>query len=156
MKASQLTQQFGAVVCALALLSITLAAAAAAAKSAKGRFEVQAAAATVVDTATKLTWERNITLGSYGWAAAKGYCSGLSLAGGGWRLPTLTELEGLVDRRTSNPSIDSAAFPSTPPAAFWAATPYVGTPDNAWRVTFDFGYATTGKASEVLRVRCVR
>ena len=156
MMASQSIRQLRAAAVAFAALAMTLAAPAVSAKSTKGRFEVQATAATVVDTATKLTWERNITLGSYGWAAAKGYCAGLSLAGGGWRLPTLTELEGLVDRRTSNPSTDSAAFPSTPPVAFWTATPYVGTPDNAWRVTFDFGYATTGKTSEVLRVRCVR
>lgn len=126
------------------------------AKPPPGRFEVQASAGLVIDTATKLTWERNVTLGSYGWAAAKGYCSGLSLAGGGWRLPTLSEIEGLVDRRTSNPAIDSTAFPNTPAVAFWSSTVYVGTPDNAWRVSFDDGHASTGKTSEVLRVRCVR
>lgn len=126
------------------------------AKPSKGRYEVQSSAGLVLDTATKLTWERSVTLGSYGWAAAKGYCAGLSLAGGGWRLPTLTELEGLVDRRTSNPAIDATAFPNTPSVAFWSSTAYVGTPDNAWRVSFDDGHASTGKVAEVLRVRCVR
>lgn len=134
----------------------TVAAPYAEAKPAKGRFEVQATAGLVFDTFTKLTWERNVTLGSYGWAAAKGYCAGLSLAGGGWRLPTLTELEGLVDRRTSNPAIDSTAFANTPALPFWTSSAYVGTPDNAWRVSFDDGHTATGKTTEALRVRCVR
>jgi hypothetical protein len=142
---------------AIALLAASMGLAEpASAKPSLGRFEVQANAGLVVDTATKLTWERSVTLGSYGWAAAKGYCSGLSLAGGGWRLPTLSEIEGLVDRRTGNPAIDPTAFPNTPAVAFWSSTVYVGTPDNAWRVSFDDGHASTGKTLEVLRVRCVR
>src|SRR5258706_11285535 len=60
---------------------------------------------TVYDTQTKLTWQQAIPKSLYAWADAKTYCSALSLDGSGWRLPSINELQTLVDEST-NPAID--------------------------------------------------
>ncbi len=122
-----------------------------------GRFVVNAAAGTVRDGTTNLTWQRTVS-GTYTWTQATTYCQGLNLGGfsTGWRLPTKKELETLVDFRVVNPSIDVTAFPSTPLAAFWTSTPYAGSSGNAWFVNFNNGASYNDGASFTLSVRCVR
>jgi hypothetical protein len=60
---------------------------------------------TVYDTKTKLTWQQTVSSTTYTWADAKTYCAGVgtSLGGTGWRLPTLKELQTIVDYSQSNP-----------------------------------------------------
>ena len=53
---------------------------------------------TWLDTSTGLTWE-NPGPGPYDvmdWPSAKSYCADLTLAGGGWRIPTIGELRSLI------------------------------------------------------------
>jgi hypothetical protein len=71
------------------------------------------------------------------YAAAVTYCGGLSLSGGGWRVPTGPELRGLVEA-IYDPAIDPIAFPNTPTDLFWTSTlgPYV---DTRLFVGFAFG-----------------
>jgi formylglycine-generating enzyme required for sulfatase activity len=124
---------------------------------------------TVKDPATALTWQRVLPVTYDGctgqvvtnsgvpgeacaWEQAKAYCSGLSLASGGWRLPTKDELESIVDKTRKNPTIDVAAFPNTPSEDFWSAT---GSPGDAWLVNFDSGYSRTF-IDTACYVRCVR
>ncbi|MGC4119416.1 MAG: DUF1566 domain-containing protein [Myxococcales bacterium] len=45
----------------------------------------------VTDQVTGLEWQQSLTDSLYDWADAKTYCTGLSLGGAGWRLPTLVE-----------------------------------------------------------------
>jgi hypothetical protein len=44
---------------------------------------------------------------------ALAHCAALSLAGGGFRLPSIAELLTLVDPTRSQPAIDPIAFPGT-------------------------------------------
>jgi hypothetical protein len=81
---------------------------------------------------------------------------GASLGGTGWRLPTLKELQTIVDYSQSNPSIDSTAFPSTPAAWFWSSSPLAGSSSNAWLVRFFDGYTGDSDVSTTNFVRCVR
>jgi hypothetical protein len=93
------------------------------------------------------------------WAEAKTYCAGLSLSGGGWRLPTKSELESIVNYNTSNPAIDQSAnaFPNTPADYFWTASLYVGSSGYAWNISFNEGYSYgSGRTSFTHWVRCVR
>ena len=111
---------------------------------------------TVYDTKTKLTWQEAVPTGTYTWANAKAYCAGLSLNGTGWRLPTIKELQTIVDDSQANPSIDTTAFPSTPANWFWSSSPLVGWSSFAWYVSFNYGSPNVYDVSSTYLVRCVR
>ncbi|MCE6995547.1 sigma-70 family RNA polymerase sigma factor [Saccharothrix sp. S26] len=114
---------------------------------------------TVRDQVTCLVWQRGIAPTVLDWAAAKQYCAGLTLAGGGWRLPTRVELTSIADHSRAQPAIDVEAFPGTPPRFFWTATPWAIHPHMAlaWRMNFYEGLATNGgRQVDLYHVRCVR
>jgi hypothetical protein len=111
---------------------------------------------TVYDTKTKLTWQQAVAPGTYAWAGAKAYCAGLNLGGTGWRLPTIKELQTIVDDSQTNPSIDTTAFPSTPADWFWSSSPLAGSSSVAWGVSFNDGVTANGDVSDTSLVRCVR
>ena len=59
-----------------------------------------------------------------------------------WRLPTITELEGLVLAGVGSPTIDTTWFPNTKSLAYWSRSPYTGHAGyagDAWLVHFNFG-----------------
>ena len=51
---------------------------------------------TWTDPTSGLTWQVSPTGGGMNWSEAKAHCSGLSLDGGGWHLPTIGELRTLI------------------------------------------------------------
>lgn len=57
----------------------------------------------------------------------------------GWRMPNVKELASIADKTRTNPAIDPAAFPATPPNWYWSSTPYAGGSSNAWGVLFENG-----------------
>jgi hypothetical protein len=117
------------------------------------------ASGTVSDIKTKLTWQQMAPAAAFTLTDAKTYCeltAGMSLAGTGWRLPTVKELLTILDySHSSAPFIDRSAFPSTPSAPFLSSTPTAGRwAGAAWWVGFDgSGAQGTGGAN---LVRCVR
>jgi hypothetical protein len=70
-----------------------------------GRYIV--ANGTVTDMKTHLVWQQRDDGMTRTWDSAGTYCAGLSLDGEGWRLPTIKELQTIVDYSKTNPSIDS-------------------------------------------------
>jgi hypothetical protein len=114
---------------------------------------------TVLDTKTKLVWQQDTPPLTYSWSDAKAYCAsvGTSLGGSGWRLPTIRELQTLVDpSRMADPRVDLTAFPSTPSAGFWSSSPVAGSPSSSWLVNFYDGFASAYDATTMVDVRCVR
>ena len=112
---------------------------------------------TVIDNGTGLTWQRLHVQLPMSWVDALGTCEGLQLAGyDDWRLPTLKELQTIVDERRLEPSIDLDAFPGTPPEWFWSSTPIAWPPDQGWATSYTDGYASIHDFDELHRVRCVR
>ena len=93
-----------------------------------GRYVIQAG--TAYDTKTKLTWQQAVPTERYDLGEAQNYCSTLTLAGGGWRLPTIKELFTIVDFRAPGASLDRTAFPNAPYNVcecknynYWSSTP---------------------------------
>jgi hypothetical protein len=114
---------------------------------------------TVKDYKTGLVWQRGTAEQRYKWADAASYCSGLNLGGfsSGWRLPSLDELMGIVDKsRSGSPYIDTDAFPNTSSSWYWTSTPFAGDSGYAWYVSFDNGYSGYFDTTYTRWVRCVR
>lgn len=120
------------------------------------RFIVSADGQTVHDSKTGLTWQRAVPDQRMTWAEAKEYAAALDLDGGGWRLPTVQELVGIVDYCRRNPAIDEAAFPDTPLEWFWTNVPVAGDAGGAWYVGFDYGYVYDYDVGYRSRVRYCR
>ena len=95
---------------------------------------------TVLDTATGLTWQCETEI-PMTWLDAQEYCAKLKLAGGGWRLPTIVELQSIVDYTLLAPAIDSVAFPDTAVCGcgYWSATIHAGDTGLVWLVYFYAG-----------------
>jgi len=111
----------------------------------------------VYDPKRKLTWQQTISPSSFTWSQAQVYCSSLELAGAGWRVPSMKELQTIVDETRRSPSIELNTFPDTPPDWFWTSSLMGSTPPLSWYVDFNNGYADVGsEVTDTGRVRCVR
>jgi hypothetical protein len=114
----------------------------------------------VTDASTGLIWQQAVPTDPINWPGAKTYCQ---MAGAGFRLPSVKELQSIVDYAPANPGagpvIDSTAFPATPSAGFWTSSPVSGSASVVWTVKFDNG-DTAGNgitaATDLKQVRCVR
>ena len=66
----------------------------------KQRFYLMKSTGIVIDTKTDLEWKVGPDK-DMNWHEAKAWVGGLTLDGGGWRVPTLDELEGLYEKGAS-------------------------------------------------------
>ena len=111
---------------------------------------------TVSDAASGLMWQQE-TVGPMSWEEALRYCEGLALGGySDWRLPTVNELQFLVDYSRYNPAIDPELFPETTSSGYWSSTVDHCSPDNVWYVGFDYGGISYAGRSSKYYVRAVR
>lgn len=108
----------------------------------------------VLDTRSQLRWQRTFPSERFSWDDATSYCASLTLPGEGWRLPSINELQTLVDDSV-NPSIDIATFPDTPSEYFWSSSPVVDDATRAWTTFFTNGSTYSFAKSAVKNVRCV-
>ena len=112
----------------------------------------------VVDNVTGLQWQDNESI-MHIWSDAVSYCSSLSLEGEGWRLPSIEELETLVDngRNYPYPSTTEDIFQHILSSGYWSATTLAYDSQGAWSVYFGDGYTTNAYTkSHSQYVRCVR
>lgn len=111
---------------------------------------------TVFDKKTLLTWQQTISPITYTWAAAQTHCTELNLNGMVWRVPSVKELQTIVDEKEQNPAIDPTAFPNTPVDFFWTSSRLAGSTSYAWPVVFHLGTTDIVAVANMYRVRCVR
>jgi hypothetical protein len=116
----------------------------------------------VLDAATGLTWQQNDDGAQHTWGDATTHCAGL---GTGWRIPSVNELETIVDdTRATPPEIDATTFPNTGSTSsnsdYWTSSPYANSVgyNYAWAVGFIQGNSHVYNTVDyiTLRVRCVR
>jgi len=113
---------------------------------------------TVRSSCCGLVWQQAVVATRYSGEEANAYCLALSLAGNGWRLPTVAELRSLVlsGQTPKAPTIDRVAFPDTPLEGFWSASTDVTSVGYKWYVSFFGGFADGNGANSSYLVRCVR
>ncbi len=105
----------------------------------------------VTDTLTTLVWQQQGSTSEMTWADAQAYCSAA-----GFRLPTLKELESLVDLTVASaPTINQAAFPNTAVDAYWTSSPFAGSSGFAWLVSFEYAYSGNAAVGDHSMARCV-
>lgn len=112
----------------------------------------------VTDNITGLMWQDNADASSItkNWGDAKSYCQNLSLGGySDWRLPSIEELEGIVDFGHSDPAIDPI-FQHVASSYYWSSTTHVYYAGYAWGVYFWVGNSLNHLKSDTYYARCVR
>lgn len=107
---------------------------------------------TVTDQKTGLTWMKEDDGERRTLEEAKAYCEQV---GEGWRLPTIDELQTIIDRSKYRPAIDPV-FTNTKSSWYWSSTPYAVNSSGAWVVYFNFGYVDWDGVSSSGFVRPVR
>lgn len=135
---------------ALTVVSGTLLAAAPA-----GRYAVSDEV--VHDRRTDLTWQRVDESPLLTHAQAIAYCESATFGDrDGWRLPTLKELQTLIDARAASPALDADAFPDARAEAYWTSTVFAGDENKVWMLHVGKGVPQAALRSDTIHVRCVR
>lgn len=110
---------------------------------------------TWADPKTGLVWERR-SPGEMTWDEANAYAHSLSLSGErDWRLPSLAELESLLDRSRYRP-VMREEVPFRDDRSYWSSTTFEEDTRTAWIVMFDGAYVLSYYKSNRYHVRCVR
>lgn len=115
------------------------------------------------DADTGLQWTANDSRFSVTWNDAKEYCTGLQIAGGGWRLPSVVELqqiydpsfEGVVCSSSGSKCHVSSLFHLT---SYWFWSSTKSGSGGAWLVNLGNGNRTSDDVShsDSARALCVR
>jgi Protein of unknown function (DUF1566) len=120
----------------------------------------------VRDNETGLVWEQSPAMTTHFWSDARNQCP-IRETGGrkGWRLPSVHELESLIDPSVAQPG------PTLPPghpftnlpftnnilgAEYWSASTVADSPASAWFVDFSIAGVGTSSKPSTFRVWCVR
>lgn len=111
----------------------------------------------IEDNLTKLIWFKQVPTVARSWGDADAYCR--SLTDGEWRLPTVTELETLLDASQYDPAITSSVigfFTGYKSDKYWTSTSYSVNSSYAWIVDFYDGSINTQSKVTLLYVWPVR
>lgn len=126
---------------------------------------------TITDTQTKKSWLRCPV--GMSWSGST--CTGQSLtykwndalemvneynakkAGGrsNWRLPTVEELNTLVEKQCFKPAINLEAFPYSPESGFWTDSSLEGVQPRVWIVHFLHGQQYIANKKQDWRIRLI-
>lgn len=103
-----------------------------------------------------LTWQKEF-VGNLSWEDATSYAQKLKLGGHeDWRLPTLKELESLLDRSKGAFS-SSSRFPNMPSRRFWTSDQKSDDwSSSKWIIDFSYGQVEFSNDCVGCSVRCVR
>jgi len=123
------------------------------------RFELVLDGAGVLDKETGLVWEKSPLTEEYTWFYAIYHCSDLNVGGRkGWHLPTVEQLESLVDTSVSgSPKLPTGhPFTNVQSNLYWSATTHAGSTTYAKYVHFLDGNASFGAKTAGNYAWCVR
>lgn len=114
---------------------------------------------TWIDPKTGLEWQFE-SPGEMNWHRAVEYAASLALdRKRDWRLPSLAELETLLDRtraRSDGRPFMREGIPFRDDLSYWSRTTFERDTQTAWIVMFDGAYLLSYPKSNLYFVRCVR
>lgn len=110
------------------------------------------------------TWDGNTCTGNasmHTWQGALQAVQDFNNQGGGagytdWRLPSINEIQTLVERRCANPAIHAEVFPATPVGRFWCSSPQLSSSTNALFFSSDHGWVSNTPKTADYHARLVR
>lgn len=112
---------------------------------------------TTRDTQTNLIWQRADDRQFGNLQDATEYCENLELNGqSDWRLPTISELQTIIDLTRSDPAFDTKIFVDNIYHYYWSSSGAAFDPDLGWYVHFGNGAVNTEPQTQRNAVRCVR
>jgi hypothetical protein len=113
---------------------------------------------TVTDTGAQLMWQQGNAPEKKTWKDALKYCEELTLSGySDWRLPDVKELSSLIDETKNKSPLIDACFPDTKTDDYyWSSSVYAPDTNDAWDVSFNYGYVSGSSKDNTNYVRCVR
>jgi len=112
----------------------------------------------VVESEHKLLWQDSVDVEKKEllYSEAKVYCAGLTLDKyDDWRLPTVYELESIVDLTQYDPALQRG-FHFGLSENYWSSTLYADDKERAWFINFKSGSVEHSRHSYDFYVRCVR
>jgi hypothetical protein len=112
----------------------------------------------LTDKKTGLAWQDNSDAKSMkkSWSDSKEYCQNLILEGqSDWRLPTIKELQSIVDIKKIYPAIKDD-FKNVASGSYWSSSEFVSNTSRAWHVVFHTGSTSYRDKTKKYYVRCVR
>lgn len=146
--------------CSIALAGLlTLVAARSPHAAPAGRYTTSAGAGIVADNKTGLIWQQASPSTAFDYPSAANYCTKNTpaLPGSGWRLPTVKELQTIVDDSATSPPTIDAAFTLTQTGIYWTATTHAQDATYVWGVDFSNGGSPGAyPMASTLFLRCVR
>jgi hypothetical protein len=113
----------------------------------------------VLDRETGLVWEQSPSTSLPDWVNASIHCLRLNKGGRqSWRLPTIQDLQSLIDPTQSNPALPSGhPFTNVQSSDYWSATTLASASTFAWAVLFNNGgVGDDNKSAETHFAWCVR
>jgi hypothetical protein len=109
---------------------------------------------TITDSKTGLVWSKKTITTDVTCDAAE---KAVAAFGKGWRIPTVDELQTIIDRTRYSPAINTDIFPDTHNDWYWTATPCAWDKASAvWIVSFDNGDVYDLRRNNYAYVRAVR
>jgi len=112
---------------------------------------------TVTDSETGLMWQKGSLTTDLKWDETISYARNLTLAGyNDWRLPTISEIESLIDFHKYNPALNSEIFSDTLSVDYWSSTAYPLSSGMNYCSDFTHGSINALNKSEYHSARFVR
>lgn len=105
---------------------------------------------------TGMTWDGGACDGNpskYTWSESRRLAE---VTGADWRIPTIEELQGIVEECQNKPAINLNVFPDTPSNFFWSYDTGGSFSDTAKGIYFLYGSEGTKPKSKKANVRLVR
>jgi len=90
------------------------------------------------------------------WTDANAFCESLSLDHTKWRLPSIKELQTIIDLNSYDPSVQNKFKNSTKSSLYWSSTESASNPKRAWSVDFYHGTTTYWSKTNLCYIKCVR